>query len=239
MDLKQDTFKFVNIRNVQINYNDKLYNIVYNANNNSIILESKNTNIKLETKIDNLNYIYQVDSDNFILSKKENKYKSSFEHIEFVDGIFHTKFYHICKTNSHKHVHILDDVYLLKIDSYNHLLYNYKTRKIRTISNASFIVDKNVSYNNNTIICVKQKINYKKISDTLYFNIDSSSLENIDDIYSELQDKTIKIYKENEINKAIKDDYENRLSLTYIDKIYKPLMSLHRQKEKVYQKVYK
>lgn len=197
---------------IDLKYDKKKYSIEYAKNENMIILRRLSDNQILKIFSDNIGFIVQCnvgEQINFLVTDYSEKDKNGNELLKFKHYIDSKYFDSLQQKNSFdcdcavlSVCRITDSSYLVEQSGYTSYIYNLnqKSKRFKRVYNDQKVND---FFNENTLLVseeISASLRYE-INDTITYGINPETLEITTPIWSELQQRYIKIYTKEQVDR--------------------------------------
>lgn len=209
--IKKDIYTEINLE-----YDNGEYDVEYVKNKNMIILRRLKDNKVLEVFNDNIGFIAQYNEPqqiNFLVSeylREDDTVKLK----HYVDTGFSDNLYlkneFDCSSSLLSDCRVTNRSYLIEQNGYSGIIYNLnrKSRRFERIYNEEKI---NKILDDNVLLVTEKRYAYfnNSIQDTLTYGINPESFEIVTRIWSELQQRYIELYTQEELEKLKENIGEN------------------------------
>lgn len=206
-------------RNIYLKYDKEEYSVEYVKNKNIILLRRLSDNQIKEVFSDKIGFIVQCNKEkkvNFLVTdysemEKNGDTKIMFKHYidkNFSDSLCLKEKFE-CSSISISQCRITDSSYLIE-QKHGWSIYNLdkKTKMFERVYNDEKV---KMFFDDNTILVSDKRdasLNFE-ISDTLTYGINPETLEITTPIWSELQQRWIPIYTQQQVDKLREEEYKN------------------------------
>lgn len=227
---------------IDLKYDNKKYDIEYVKSKNMIILRRLIDNKILEIFSDKIGFIVQCDlkeQTNFLITDYHEKDKNGntllkFKHYidrSYLDSLLLEKSFD-CDSAALSLSRITDSSYLVEQSGYSGCIYNLnqKSKRYKRIYNDQKV---NAFFKDNTILVSEEISSFVRhdVNDTLTYGINPETFEITTPIWSELQQRYINVYTEEQANKLknIKGSFLNLDEITIYFEVKRYLNEIAKQ----------